>query len=574
MAQNSFILTTISAIFISGCGNAEVNEAVTNRADRVFKNGAVYTVEADNEWAQAVAIKDGLIVYVGNNDGANEWIGEETDVTDLADQMLLPGFHDSHAHVLIGVATDTECDLIRIETVEEVYKKLEACQSLEGFGPEKWIIGSGWADYLWPNAEPNKDILDQLFPDRPVYLGSSFGHSGWVNSKAMEIAGITKDTDPGDDGVVVLDPVTGEPTGALHDAAMLLVKNILPEMTPEHRLDSVRASIDMVHSLGVTAVIEPGLDAAMIEPLVALADAGEFKVRALASLSTINWQPGVFDDEIFAFLESREQWRRPNLDVDSVKIYMDGVIESNTGALLEPYEDPVHGLGPRFYSQEDVNRYFTKFDSMGLQVHVHAIGDAGIRIALNGYEAMINENGPSDNRHHMTHLQLITEEDIPRFGEYNVGATFQPLWSYYDPAAIELDIPAIGEKRTHDMYPIGSVHRAGGRINGASDFFVTDMNPLLAIEVAITRQDPYTNTGRPLKESERVDLETIIRAYTINGAYTMGLDDKQGTIKVGKRADLVVLNKNLFDIPTYDISDTFVTMTIFDGETVYEKAKK
>ena len=567
MLRFSHFISCFLIASLSGC-----ETTTKTSADRVFINAAVYTVEESNEWAEAVAIKDGLIVYVGNSEGINDWIGKATQITDLEGKMLLPGFHDSHTHVLIGVATDTECDLLRIETVKEVHQKLKSCQSLQGFGEDSWIIGSGWSDWLWPNAEPNKDTLDKLFPDRPVYLGSSFGHSAWVNSKAMAIAGITKDSDPGADGVVVLDVKTGEPTGALHDAAMLLVKNVLPEPTPEHRMESVRAAIKMVHSLGVTAVIEPGLDEAMIRPLLQLSDTDEFNLRALASLSTINWQPGVFDDEIFSFLEGREKWRRPNLGVDSVKIYMDGVIESNTGALLEPYEDPAHGVGPRFYSQQDVDRYFTRFDAMGLQIHVHAIGDAGVRIALNGYQAAFEANGPSDNRHHMTHLQLISDADIPRFAEYNVGATFQPLWSYYDSAAIDLDIPAIGKKRTHDMYPIGSVHRAGGRINGASDYFVTDMNPLLGIEVAMTRQDPFTNSGRPMKEGERVDLKTMIRAYTINGAYTMGLEDKQGSIKVGKRADLVVVSKNLFEIPAYEISDAFVSLTVFDGETVYERS--
>ncbi|MDA0796102.1 MAG: amidohydrolase [Proteobacteria bacterium] len=552
--------------FLIGCGSH-----VTNTADRVFINGAVYTVEMDYGWAEAVAVKDGIITYVGDSKGVEQFIGDNTKVTNLKGQMLLPGFHDSHTHVLIGILTKEKCNLMRIDSVEAVYEKLKTCQALEGFGDDKWIIGGGFEDYLWPNAEPHKEELDAFFPDRPVYIESSFGHSAWVNSKALELAGISKETQSSADGVIVRNPQTGEPTGALHDAAMLLVKNKLPKMTMDYKLNSVRASINMVHSFGVTAVIEPGLDAEMIEPLVLLSDAGEFKVRALTSLSTINWQPGAFADEIFSFLEGREQWRRPNLDVNSVKIYMDGVIESNTGALLKPYEDPAHGFGPRFYSQADVNRYFTRFDAMGLQIHVHSIGDAGTRIALNGFEAAIEANGPSDNRHHMTHLQLISDADIPRFAEYNIGASFQPLWSYYDPAAIDLDIPAIGEKRTFDMYPIGSIHRAGGRINGASDYFVTSMNPLLAMEVAITRQNPYNNSGPPLNEKERVDLETIIRAYTINGAYTMGLDDKQGSLKVGKRADFVVLNQNLFDIPVYDISDVYVTLTVFDGETVYEK---
>ena len=542
-------------------------------ADRVIV-GAIYTVNDSQPWAEAIALKDGLIVYVGNELESRKWVGEDTDVTTFDDQMIIPGFHDSHAHLLIGVATDTECDLIRLESVAEVEAKLGQCRGLAGFGDAQWIIGSGWAPYLWPKSEPNKAVLDALFPDRPVYLSSSFGHSAWVNSKALEIAGINSNTDSGTDGIVVLDPDTGEPTGTLHDAAMLLVKNLLPEMTEEHRLDSIRAALTMAHKLGVTAVIEPGVDADLLAPLVTLADRGELKIRALTSLSTINWQPGVFDDAIFDLLEQRHQWRRPNIGVDSVKIYMDGVIESYTGALLEPYEGSEHETGPRFYSQAQVNRYFTRFDAMGLQIHVHAIGDAGVRIALNGYEAARATNGPSNNRHHMTHLQLISEEDVPRFAQYNVGATFQPLWAYYDPAALELDIPAIGAERTHNMYPIGSVHRNGGRINGASDYFVTDMNPLLAIEVAMTRQDPYTNSGNPLNADERVDLATMIKAYTLNGAYTMGLDEQQGSLEVGKRADLVILDHNLFELTPYEISDTVVLETIFAGETVYKRDTK
>ena len=542
-------------------------------ADRVIV-GTIYTVNDSQPWAEAIALKDGLIVYVGNELESRKWIGEDTDVTKFDGQMIIPGFHDSHAHLLIGIATDRECDLIRLESVAEVEAKLNQCRGLTGFGDAHWIIGSGWAPYLWPKSEPNKAMLDALFPDRPVYLSSSFGHSAWVNSKALEIAGINSDTDPGTDGVVVLDPDTGEPTGALHDAAMLLVKSVLPEMTQKHRLNSIRAALTMAHELGVTAVIEPGVDADLLAPLVTLADRGELKIRALTSLSTINWQPGVFDDAIFDLLEQRHQWRRPNIGVDSVKIYMDGVIESYTGALLEPYEGSDHETGPRFYSQAQVNRYFTRFDAMGLQIHVHAIGDAGVRIALNGYEAAQASNGPSNNRHHMTHLQLISEEDVPRFAQYNVGATFQPLWAYYDPAAIELDIPAIGAERTHNMYPIGSVHRSGGRINGASDYFVTDMNPLLAIEVAMTRQDPYTDSGDPLNAGERVDLATMIKAYTLNGAYTMGLDQHQGSLEVGKRADLVILDHNLFELTPYEISDTVVLETIFAGETVYKLDKK
>ena len=252
---------------------------------------------------------------------------------------------------------------------------------------------------------------------------------------------------------------------------------------------------------------------------------------------------------------------------------MDGVIESGTGALLEPYEDPSLGLGPRYYTQDQVDEYFKAFDAMDLQIHVHAIGDAGVRMALDGIQAARDANGDRDNRHHFTHLQLIHEDDIPRFAELNVGASFQALWAYPDPAAIELDIPMIGEERTFQMYPIGSIHRSGGRVNGASDYWVTDINPLLAIETAITRQDPYANEGPILGEDERMDLAAMIGAYTINGAYTMGLERQQGTIEKFKRADFVVLDRNLFEIPVYEISDVNVTMTVFNGRIVYQSTE-
>ena len=539
-------------------------------ADRVFLNGQVYTVDENRSWAEAIAIKDGRIVYVGDNAGASRRIGDTTGVTDLRRQMMLPGFHDSHIHIMIGVMADQECSLLRLETPEDVAARLEECTTLAGIGDDGWILGGGWGEWLWPDANPHKGLLDRLFPDRPVYLESSFGHAAWVNSRAMETAGLDAETENPSAGVIERDPETGEPSGTLRDAAMLLVKDKLPPMTLKQRTDRVRAGMALAHSVGITAVIEPGLDGDLIQPIVKLADGGELDMRVRASLSPINWQPGVFDEGVFEFLDGREQWRRENLDVDSVKIYMDGVIEYGTSPLLEPYADEHYGSGDFFYTQDQVDRYMARFDAMGLQVHVHAIGDAAIRRALNGFEYMRGANGMSDNRHQIVHLQLIHEDDRPRFGELDVAAVFQPLWAYPDPAALELDVPMLGRERTWQMYPIASVQEAGGRIVGGSDYFVTDLNPLHAIEVAVTRQDPYSNDGPVLNEDERVDLRTMIDAYTINGAYQMGLEHEQGSIEVGKRADLIVLDRNLFELSAAEINEAKVTMTIFDGRTVYE----
>jgi predicted amidohydrolase YtcJ len=541
-------------------------------ADRAFVNGKIYRVDERRDWAEAIAVREGRIVAVGSDAEVRRWIGDATEVTDLGGRMMLPGFHDSHIHLLIGVATGDDCDLMRSESREDVAARLGECSKLPGYGEEKWVLGGGWSEWLWPDANPQKSELDALFPDRPVYLESSFGHAAWVNSRALELAGVDDSTPDPPDGVIERDPGSGEPSGTLRDSAMLLVKERVPSKSAVQQLESVRAAIGLAHSVGITAIIEPGLDAELIAPVVALADSGALDLRVRASLSPINWQPGTFGEEVFTFLEGRERWRRPNLDVDSVKIYMDGVVEFGTGALLEPYAKPEHGVGPRFYTQAQVDRYFTRFDAMGLQVHVHAVGDAGIRMALDGFKAMRKANGMSNNRHQIVHLQLIDEADVPRFAELGVAAAFQPLWAYPDPAALELDLPLIGEERTWRMYPIGSLARSGARIAGGSDYYVTDLNPLLAIETAVTRQDPYSNKGEVLDAGERVSLETMIAAYTIEGAWQMNREADQGSIEVGKRADFVVLDRNLFEIPAAAISDAKVAMTVFDGRTVYEAA--
>lgn len=537
-------------------------------ADRVFVNGAVYTVDMRRSRAEAVAVRGGRIVKVGSNDEVRRLAGRATEVTDLGGAMLLPGFHDSHIHILIGVATKDDCDLLRLETQEAVRARIAECAALAGYGPERWVLGGGWSEWLWPDANPSRAELDAVFPDRPAYLVSSFGHAAWVNSRALELAGIDRTTPDPQDGVIERD-AAGQPSGTLRDAAMMLVESRVPEPTVAQRLESVRAGIALAHSVGITAVIEPGLDEALIGPVVALADAGELTLRTRASLSPIAWQPGSFDDGVFAFLERRGRWRRPDLDVDSVKVYMDGVIEYGTGALLEPYARKEFGTGPRFYSQADVDRYFTRFDAMGLAIHVHATGDAGIRRALDGFAAMRKANGMSDNRHHIVHLQLIHEDDRPRFAELGIAATFQPLWAYPDPAAIELDVPMIGQARTDAMYPIGSLAKSGARVAAGSDYFVTDLNPLHAIEAAVTRQDPYTNAGPVLGAAERVDLDTMIAAYTINGAWLMGLEKEQGSVETGKRADFVVLDRDLFAGPASAINEAKVLMTVVGGRTVY-----
>ena len=458
-----------------------------------------------------------------------------------------------------------------LETAEEIETSLGECTSLRGFGDDGWIYGGIWAESAFPAANPHKDLLDKYFPDRPVYLLSSYGHSAWVNSRALELAEIDRDTPDPPAGVIERDSATGEPSGTLRESAMMLVLDVMPDLPHDRNVKSVRLAVEYANTYGITAVIEPGFDEAMLEPLIALSDEGALTLRAMTALSPLNWQPGAFGDEVFELLERREQWRRPDIDVDSIKIYLDGVPEYGTAAMLERYDIEKWGDGMRFYTQEQIDEYFVRFDALGINIHVHAIGDAAIRMALDGFEAMRVANGQSDNRHQVVHLQFIDDADISRFAELDIGANFQALWAYYEKDIIELTIPAVGEERAFRMYPIGRVARSGGRIVGGSDYSVSSIDPLVAIEVAITRQDPYTHSGRPMNADEAVNLETMIAAYTIHGAWQMGLDKVQGSIEVGKRADLVVLDRNLFEIPASEISDASVVETIFDGRTVYKR---
>ena len=527
-------------------------------ADRVFLNGAVYTVDSHRSRAEAVAVRDGRIVARGQQREVRGLVGSATEVTELAGAMLLPGFHDSHIHILVGVATEGDCDLLRLESQEAVQARLLECRSLPGYGAERWVLGGGWSEWLWPDANPGKAQLDALFPDRPVYLESSFGHAAWVNSRALALAGVDRRTQDPPDGVIERDAATREPSGTLRDAAMLLVKEALPQQTLEQRLGSVRAGIDLAHSVGITAVIEPGsrrrADRAGGR---ARRRRRAFPARARLALA----------DRLAARHFRRRRVRVPR----GPRALAAAEPRRGLGQDLHGRRDRVRHrrvaralcegrlrLGPRFYTQEQVNRYFTRFDAMGLQVHVHATGDAGIRMALDGFEAMREANGMSDNRHHIVHLQLIDEADRPRFAGLGITATFQPLWAYPDPAALELDIPMLGEKRTQEMYPIGSLARSGARIAAGSDYFVTDLNPLHAIEAAVTRQDPYTNAGPVLNADERVDLDTMIAAYTIQGAWLMGSRSEQGSIEVGKRADFVVLDRDLFAGPASAINEAKV----------------
>jgi hypothetical protein len=538
------------------------------KADKVFTNGRLYTVDPERSWAEAVAISDGEIVYVGDDVGGRAFIGDATEVTDLGGKLMLPGFHDSHVHLYAGGANESCCVLTDAATQAEALEMIQDSALAKGDRAGGWIVCNGLNKGLIPDL--NRRLLDEVSSECPIYVMTDDGHSCWLNSRGLEIAGIDASTEDPPQGEIVRFPGTKEPNGFLHDYAAELGRDAIPQPTHEERIDHLKTGIGLAHKFGITSILEPGVDDELMAPYLALSDRGELTLRVMASISPINWQPGAFGDEVYTFVAKRDDYRRPNINPDSLKVYIDGVTENGSAVLLEPYLVPeLNGKKP-FYTQEELNKYVCWADAEGLQVHLHAIGDGGMRMGLNAYEFAKNANGETGNRHHICHVQMVDPDDVHRFGELGVAATFQPLWAYPDPVIVNLCIPFLGEERLKKFYLINSIHKTGGLIVGGSDWFVTSLNPLDAIEVGVRRQDPHMPEGSPaLNPEEAVDLATMIEAYTINGAYTLHQDERVGSIEVGKRADLIVLDRNLFEIPATEINETKVVLTLFDGREVY-----
>jgi predicted amidohydrolase YtcJ len=549
-------------VALYGCGKAPSPPA----ADAVLYNGAVYTMNDALPRASAVAIRDGAIVYVGDDETAQTFIGPDTHRVDLRNRMLLPGFHDTHAHVLAGGSSLTGCNMNDVRDGERIREMLHECLEKFQYGDDEWVIGSRWALAAFADGNPRKEWLDEVFGDRPAYFVDSFAHSAWVSSRALEIAGIDETTPDPAQGVIERDPQTGEATGTLRDAAMELVASHIPEDDDEAVLAGIQRGLQEVSKFGITAYIEPGIDGRYARLYADMDRRGILTARVLGSLSSLAWHAGQMQGGLDDLLEQRAGWRGRMFRADSVKVYIDGVIETRTSNMLAPYSDGTNF--PTFYTGVALKTLYEKLHREGVQIHTHAIGDGAIRLALDAYEHARDKVGPLDNRHHIVHLQLIDQADIPRFGELGVAASFQGAWAYPD-EYIDIAVDLVGNERVQAFYPVASVQRAGGMLVGGSDWDVSSLNPLDAIETLVRRRDPDALSGPELGDNEQIELDTALRAYTVNAAHLMGLENVSGTIEVGKRADLIVIDRDLYAFPPTDINAARVQLTLVDGREVF-----
>jgi predicted amidohydrolase YtcJ len=544
-------------------------------ANLALVNGRVYTMDAARRWASGVAVSRGRIVAVGTDADVRELIGPGSDVVDLGGRMLLPGFQDAHVHPPSSGYEMLHCNLSEAYSVPE-YERIVR-EYAAAHPDDAWIVGAGWSMDVFPSGNPPKEPLDRVVADRPVRLWSRDGHSVWVNSRALEIAGVSRDMPDPVDGWIVRDE-EGEPTGTLHEGAFELVERFVPEPSAEDWIDGLRTAQTYLHSLGITAwqdAIVGGHDPTL-DTYVSFARSGELTARVVGALW---WDRHRGIEQVEDLIALRERGGAGRFRATSVKIMQDGVIENHTAAVLEPYLDadgrPTQTYGMSFVEAEDLKAGVTRLDAEGFQVHVHAIGERAIREALDAFEAARAANGPNDHRHHIAHIQVVHPDDVPRFRDLGVIANAQPLWAVNEGQMLHLTIPFLGPERSAWQYPFGSLVRSGAVLAMGSDWSVSSANPLWEMHVAVNRTAPNAyeyggGTGEPFLPDERIDLPTALAGFTINSAYVNHLDHLTGSIEVGKRADLAVLDRDMFAQPVEEIADASVMLTFVDGERVYD----
>jgi predicted amidohydrolase YtcJ len=510
-----------------------------------------------------MAVRDGRILALGSSAEIRaRFDGTERNASGA---MVLPGFHDAHVHPIDAGVDLGRCDLNSAESVAQILAAVADCDQRDpGDG---WLLGYGWSLGLFPAGNPHRSLLDGLGPTRPILLSGADGHSSWANSAALARAGIDADTPDPSLGVIERD-ADGSPSGTLRETAQGLVWSLVPEPAIPDLEAALQRGIEILNSVGITSLIEANADRQDLIVYGNVAATGELNARVVASIGN-----GVFDELSADTLERFASIDPSHLRAGAVKIFLDGVLEGETAALLEPYLDAPGGYRGRLnLSAEPLARRVTDLDAKGIQVHVHAIGDWAVKTALDAFAAARRINGARDNRHHIAHLQLVAPADYARFAPLDVTANVQAVWAFPDDYIVNINLPQVGPERVARMYPFGSLARARARIVGGSDWNVTTPNPLVAIETALTRQDPSGRRTAALNANEAVDLDTMLRAYTVNGAWLMHQEDAAGRLAPGMRADFVLLDQNLFEIPATDIGETRVLATYVDGVGVFEAA--
>jgi predicted amidohydrolase YtcJ len=545
-------------------------------ADTAFLNGRIYTVDETQPWVEAVAIKEGRFIGVGTDEEVSAAVGRETRVVDLKGRFAMPGVFDLHSHPFITPwygsmnlalrqAGDTDAILEQVRAYAEAHPDKE------------WIIGGQWLLGNFPDDNPHKELLDEIVPGRPVALLDQSGHSMWLSSRALELSGITRETPTSQLIIIEKDPKSREPTGTIREQAIQLVERVIPQASAQEYAEVIEETFDMFLSYGVTSQQTAEGHRVPLEALTLLEEDGRLRQRVFVSWdwkTTLNLAYSV--DEIERQIANRGTYESELVYPNYVKIFADGGPNARTSLLLEPYEGDPRFFGDANMTTEEFAAAFVKFDEMGVGLHIHAIGDGTIRRVVDALEIMKRKNGDTGVRHKVAHNMMITHEDLERLAAMkDVNIDFSPPLWYPHAGAIASFNPAVGAERAQKVYPVKTAVSTALHVGQGADWLTANPtpDPFIAMEGFVTRKNPFdpalTGTVNP---SEAVSLAQAIAICTLEGAWVLGAENDLGSIEVGKRADMIVLDQNLFEVDPDEISNTKVLQTILGGDVVFDRS--
>jgi predicted amidohydrolase YtcJ len=557
---------TIFLLFIGVLGISGCNQQKVAPADMVLIHAKIYAVNPREPWAQAMAVREGKIIAVGSDKAIAEYQGPSTKVIDAKWHMVLPGLMDAHVHIMAGAAMLEQIALNDAKTVDDFQKMIKDYATAHP--DKKWIQGMGWYYSVFgKNGVPDKKFIDEVVPDRPVYLAAYDGHSSLANSKALQIAGITRKTLDPPNGIIVRNPATGEPTGFLKEAAGSLVMKNVPQPTREEERNRLTKAIRYASSLGLTRLISAGADAERVDLFDEIRQKGDLTTRLyMARFVT----PPISPDAIKVLEENRKKYSDDWIDLAPVKFLLDGVIEAHTAAMLEPYTNDPGNSGQLYFDPEKYKEAVMQLDHLGFQIFTHAIGDRAIRLALDAYEAANKANGRRDARDKIEHIEDPSASDIPRFGKLGVIASMQPLHTTPNDNNLNVWAGNVGSERAQRAWPWRDILAGGAVLSFGSDWSVVTLNPWPAVQMLLTRETPDGTPAGGWIPKERLTLDEAIQGYTMGCAFAARREKTEGSIEAGKLADVIVISQDLFKIAPNQIGKTKVLMTMVGGKTVYQ----
>jgi predicted amidohydrolase YtcJ len=534
-------------------------------ADTVLVNARIYTVNSKQPWAEALAIGGDKILAVGSAQQIAAYRTPSTKVIDAQGKLVLPGFTDCHIHFMEGSLGLTHVDLNGSKSVAEIQNRVK--QYAASHPKEEWIQGMGWTyPTFGPSALPDRKFLNEIVPDRPVYLQAFDGHSSWVNSKALALAGITRDTPDPPNGKIIRDD-KGEATGALQESAGDLVARLMPQPTHAEQLAALRLGIHEANKFGLVRVHSAGQDFEWLDLYNELRQQNQLSLRFYVAYFLD--PPQLTPDAIEKIEQAGRTYHDDWISGGVVKTMLDGVIEAHTAAMLEPYSDDPTKIGKLFWEPAKYKEAVTELDRRGLQIFTHAIGDKAVRLALDAYQQAAETNHTSDARPRIEHIETISAQDISRFGKLGVIASFQPLHAYPDEDTLGIWARNAGAERAQRAWVWHSIESSGGVLAFGSDWPVVTLNPWPGVQNALTRQTREGDPPGAFVPGERISLEDAIKGYTLGAAFAGRREKTEGSLETGKLADLIVLSQDLFKIKPSKVSDTEVLLTMVGGKVVY-----